>query len=504
MQLEGVTKMLNEITLERTIDDSTYKNDLALLKEKLAQLQRDAKDRKIPVIIVFEGFETSGKGTMINELLLPLDPRGFNAYFIHDETEEEKMRPFLWRYWLKTPSKGRIAIFDQSWYRRVSVETLTNTLALSSYEKSFEDISSFEKQLADDGVLIIKLFLHINKKEQKKRLEALEANDSTAWKVNKATWKMNKDFEVYLDLFEKMIQRTDTEYAPWTVIESNHKKFAKLKMFSTVVDALERKIASVDQKMSSKENASTIVSASDENRVASSILKETDLSKFLTKEQYQEELKICQKRIREIEYEIYSKRIPIMIAYEGWDAAGKGGNIKRMVENCDPRGYEVIPIASPTSEEKEHHYLWRFWNKIPKAGHISIFDRTWYGRVLVERIEGFCTEEEWKRAYREINEMEKQLTNFGVILVKFWLHIDQEEQLRRFEERQNTPSKSYKITEEDWRNRERWSSYETAVDEMLLRTSTTYAPWIVIESNDKYFARIKALKSVIAAAEKQL
>jgi len=208
--------------------------------------------------------------------------------------------------------------------------------------------------------------------------------------------------------------------------------------------------------------------------------------------------------MRDLEHEVYKKRLSVIMVYEGWDAAGKGGNIKRLLKMMDPRGYEVIPIAAPNDIEKAHHYLWRFWKAIPKAGHIAIFDRSWYGRVMVERVEGFCIEEEWKKAYREINEMEEQLVNFGTVLIKFWLQVDRAEQLKRFKERQQNPHKQWKITDEDWRNRKKWIQYKTAVDEMLLRTSTSYAPWTIIESNSKLYARIKVLKTVIEEIEKKL
>ena len=329
----------------------------------------------------------------------------------------------------------------------------------------------------------------------------MAADPATSWKVEKKDWKMNKKYDDYITVYEKMIQETDTEYAPWTIVEAQHKKFAKLKIFTKVADAMQSGLDALAQKPLKEEPADACLPAGD---LASSVLDKIDLAKIMDPQDYKSELKRCQKRIREIEHEIYVRRIPIIIAYEGWDAAGKGGNIKRMVENLDPSGYSVIPICAPNDIEKSHHYLWRFWNKMPKAGHIAIFDRTWYGRVLVERIEGFCTCTQWRRAYREINEMEKQLTNFGTILIKFWLQIDKNEQLRRFEERENTPAKNYKITEEDWRNRDKWDAYETAVNEMLFRTNTTYAPWVVVESEDKHYARIKALKTVIERAEKRL
>lgn len=496
--------MLREIDLSKKVDDAVYKESVKKLKITLSELQRSAKTLGVPVMIVFEGWDAAGKGTLINELLLPLDPRGFNAYFTKEPTEEEFFRPFLWSFWHKTPAKGRIVIFDQSWYRKVSYEKMDKAISKSECENAFDDIKSFERQLSDDGTLIIKFFLHISKKEQKKRLKELEGNPSTSWKVTENDWKHHKQYDGFMTAFEEMIEKTDSEYAPWTIIEADDGKFAKLKMFSAVVEILEEKLEKIKSAQLLKPMLHSQAGQHNSPAVSSSILNGIDLSEALDKADYEKKLKKYQERLREIEYEIYKKRIPVIITYEGWDAAGKGGNIKRLVENLDPRGYEVIPVAAPNDLEKSHHYLWRFWNNIPKAGHIAIFDRTWYGRVLVERVEGFCSEPEWERAYREINEMEKQLVNFGAVLLKFWLHIDKEEQLRRFNERQSIPYKNYKITEEDWRNREKWDAYESAVDEMLFRTSTTYAPWTVVESNNKYFARIKTLKTVIDAVEKRL
>jgi len=235
-----------------------------------------------------------------------------------------------------------------------------------------------------------------------------------------------------------------------------------------------------------------------------SVLDSIDLGLDLSKSRYTQELKRCQKRVAEIEHEVYLKRIPVVIVYEGWDAAGKGGTIRRLVQGLDPRGYEVVPIAAPNDIEKLHHYLYRFWTRLPKAGHITIFDRSWYGRVLVERVERFCSEREWKRAFTEINETERQWADFGTAIIKFWLHIDRDEQLRRFKQRQSIPHKRWKITDEDWRNRDKWNVYREAVDEMLVRTSTSHAPWTVVEANSKHYARVKTLKTVIATLDERL
>jgi polyphosphate kinase 2 (PPK2 family) len=234
------------------------------------------------------------------------------------------------------------------------------------------------------------------------------------------------------------------------------------------------------------------------------MLETVDLSLALDRETYVRQLARRQIQLRELGYQVYVQKRPVVIVYEGWDAAGKGGSIKRLTEKLDPRGYVVYPISAPTGEEKTHHYLWRFWRRVPERGQIAIFDRSWYGRVLVERVEGFATEGEWRRAYREINSFERNLRDFGTVLIKFWIHISREEQLRRFEERRATGYKSWKLTAEDWRNREKWPLYEEAVRDMLLKTSTLDAPWTIVEGNDKYWARVKALSTAVEVLSREL
>ena len=241
-----------------------------------------------------------------------------------------------------------------------------------------------------------------------------------------------------------------------------------------------------------------------EETMRTTVLDGVDVSLTMTKEDYKKRLSVLQKELTRLQNEMYLKRIPVVVALEGWDAAGKGGAIKRLTEPLDPRGYEVVPTAAPNDIEKAHHYLWRFWRAVPKDGHMTIFDRTWYGRVMVERIEGFCSQAEWHRAYREINQMEQNLKDHGVIVLKFWLQIDKDEQERRFNERLEDPEKQWKITDEDWRNREKWDEYVKAVDEMILRTSTTYAPWTIVEADSKYYARIKILETVVRALKNRI
>lgn len=493
--------MLEKIDLSKKVDKKTYRRVMDEAEEKLGLLQRECKDAGIPVILVFEGMGAAGKGVQINRLIQALDPRGFDVYACDRPTEDEQMRPFLWRYWTKTPAKGRIAVFDRSWYRSVQVDRFDGLTREDKLGDAYQDILSFEKQLCDDGTVIMKFFLYIDKDEQKKRFKKLEGSKETSWRVTEEDWNRNKDFDRYLKMNEEMLEKTDTDYAPWVIIEAVDKDYAALKIVSTVMDRLEYELEHrrpEDEKTAQRQESKT------RERFKNGVLSGIDLSKSLTEEEYKTRLKKLQKRLAELHSELYRLRIPVVIGFEGWDAGGKGGAIKRLTSNLDPRGYRVNPTAAPNDIEKVHHYLWRFWNSVPKAGHIAIFDRTWYGRVMVERIEGFCSEAEWRRAYQEINEMESHMANAGAVVLKFWLHIDKNEQERRFRERQANPAKQWKITDEDWRNREKWDQYEEAVNEMLIRTSTTYAPWIVVEGNDKRYARVKVLQTVVDALEKKV
>ncbi|MGB9611216.1 MAG: hypothetical protein ACPL7M_09625 [Bryobacteraceae bacterium] len=234
------------------------------------------------------------------------------------------------------------------------------------------------------------------------------------------------------------------------------------------------------------------------------MLESLDLTLSLPRDEYMVQLARRQIQLRELGWQVYVQKRPVIIAFEGWDAAGKGGAIRRITEKLDPRGYVVYPISAPEGEDRTRHYLYRFWRRLPPRGQIAIFDRTWYGRVLVERVEGFCTEDAWRRAYKEINSFERQLKDFGTILAKFWIHISRDEQLRRFRERQKTGYKAWKLTAEDWRNRAKWPAYEQAVEDMLLKTSTITAPWRLIEGNDKYYARVKVLSTLVELLSEEL
>jgi polyphosphate kinase 2 (PPK2 family) len=493
--------MLDKVDLNRKVGKADFKQQIEPLQARLGQLQRQAQKLKIPINVVFEGWGASGKGSMINRVLLALDPRGFTVHPILPPTQEELYRPFLWRFWTKLPERGRMAIFDRSWYRRVLNERVNRDVPKKVWERAYDQINAFERQLVDDDAIIVKFFLHISAKEQEKRFKRLERDPATSWRVTKEDWKNHKHYSRFVSALENVFARTDTEYARWQVVPAQNWRYATLKVFQTLVATIE---SGVIRTQAAVPGPPAEVSAQAISTGLVSNLDKADLSRVLDREEYEEQLKTYQAKIRRLEYIVYRERIPVVVAYEGWDAAGKGGNIRRLVQNMDPRGYRVIPIAAPNDYEKAHHYLWRFWEAFPKAGHIGIFDRTWYGRVLVERVEGFCSREDCERSFREINEMEEVWTAYGTVMIKFWLQISKEEQLRRFQAREANPLKQWKITEEDWRNREKWDKYKIAVDEMLYRTSTTYAPWTVVESNDKLYARIKALKTVCTEIERRL
>ena len=493
--------MLEKINLKQVMIKEEYRPEADRLKERLSQLQQQVKQHKLPVLILFDGWSAAGKGSLISKLILNFDPRGCRVHSFVAADEAESRKPLLWRYWEEIPAQGEIAVFDRSWYQDVTTARLETELGRSEWQRRMESIRTMERQLADDGALILKFFLHISRREQKKRLEKLEGDKDTAWRVTGLDWRRNRHYDEYYQVYDEVLEETDTPYAPWHIVGGHDRYSAIIEIYRTVAEEIERAIA---QKQEQRPAPSGPISPGRFDLVDVPKLSEVQLDKAIGEDRYREELKEAQKRLKALHNKLYRKKIPVIVCYEGWDAAGKGGNIKRAAAALDPRGYEVIPIAAPDKAELAHHYLWRFWNRIPKTGHIAIFDRTWYGRVMVERIEGFCTEEAWRRAYREMNEFERELTDWGAVIVKFWIHIDSDEQLRRFTDRQNTPSKQWKITEEDWRNREKWDQYEEAVNDMLRYTSTDFAPWYIIESQDKKFARIKALRVLISAIEDRL
>ena len=439
--------MLEKLDLTKTLSKSEYKEKIMELEPKIGKLQRECKDLGIPVMITFEGYDAAGKGVQIGELIKALDPRGFEVHAVKKETEEEQMHPFLWRFWTKMPSKGRIAIYDSSWYRKVLIDRFEKKTKKKEVADAYRSICSFEEQLTDDGMVLIKIFLAIDKKEQKKRLEKLLSSKETSWRVSEGDLKRNKEFGEYEAINEEMLMRTDTEYAPWNIVEAVDRRFATAKIYAIVARTLAGKVEEVRRKerlgqFKEEEMAEPEKETAQDKKLTESILAKADLSLSYSKEEYRKRLEQLQKKMEKLHGELYRRRIPVVLGFEGWDAGGKGGAIKRLTQKMDPRGYVVHPTASPNDIERAHHYLWRFWVDMPKAGHITIFDRTWYGRVMVERIEGFCTKQEWQRAYKEINDMEHDLASAGAVVLKFWMQIDKDEQERRFRARRRTRTNS--------------------------------------------------------------
>ncbi|MCC6095611.1 MAG: polyphosphate:AMP phosphotransferase [Eubacterium sp.] len=482
--------MLKDFVKAVPPEKEELKEELKAARAQLAGYQMKIKDAKLPVMVIFEGWGAAGKGSVIGKAIHDIDPRFFKVKNFSAPTEEEKRYPFLYRYLLEIPEAGKFTFFDTYWMEEVTKGVLSGDISEKEYKQRINSINTTERSLHDNGYLILKFFFQIGKKEQKKRLEALEADKDTSWRVNEADHEENKHYEQFLDVYDRFLEDTNRSVAPWYIIDAKDKKWAELQVLRFLNQG-------IDTALKNQALASPILQNIFPLKQMPKLNEITLSDKTMTEEDYRVELEALQKELNHLHYELYRKKIPVIIAYEGWDAAGKGGNIKRIAGALDPRGYEVHPIASPEPHEKARHFLWRFWTRLPKTGHIAIFDRTWYGRVMVERLEGFCSENDWQRAYNEINEFEKELTDWGAVVIKFWVQIDNKTQLERFTERQNTPEKQWKITDEDWRNRDKWDLYEGAVNEMIQKTSTTFAPWHILESNDKKYARIKALRIVI-------
>jgi polyphosphate:AMP phosphotransferase len=486
--------MLETVDLNAKLGKAAYREAMEALDIRLGRLQRRATEAGLPVLVVFDGWDAAGKGSVLSRLLQPLDPRGFKVHHVPAPSEQERMFPPMRRFWLRLAPRGRLALFDHSWYRQVFEDRLDDDLKGAKLAEAYERIRVFERQLADDGALIVKFFLHIDKREQARRFKKLGADPAYAWKVGKIERRRHKAYRQLTAAAEAMLQETSTPHAPWNLVPATTDRFAIVRVAEVLATSMER---ALDTPPPSPVRPRRLPRRS-------SPLDRVDLDQALTREKYNKLLPRLQSEVRRLQHLCYATRRSALIVYEGWDAAGKGGNIRRLVRELDPRGYEVMPFAAPSGEEKTHHYLWRFWRALPKGGHWTVFDRSHYGRVMVERVEGFATPEKWGRAFREINEFEQQLAEAGVIVVKFWIHVGKDEQLRRFKAREATPDKQWKITDEDWRNRKKWDAYWEAVSAMIERTSTPHAPWTIVAGNDKLFARAQALQTVIDRVENAL
>ncbi|MDO5041604.1 MAG: hypothetical protein Q4D95_05900 [Peptoniphilus sp.] len=460
------------------------------LGEIIAKYQRICVEENIPVIIMIDGWESSGKGYVLNDLVRDLDAKHYRVS-IFDDFDETDDYSYTSQFWKKIPAKGDFAIFDRSMYYHMFNDLKSND---KIQRLRIKQIMNLEKLLYDDHTILIKFFLHESKKRQSEAIDEYLKDEYRNFLVGKEDIAQNKHYEKYLEHFNLMINGTDFSFSPWNIVSSEDRKIASKHVLGTTIEIIERQIEYIRQRRSLESNWKQPVYK------LSKSLSDFELSKEL-EEEY-DELSSLQKKAGELAYALHTKNVPVVLVFEGMDAAGKGGAIQRLLRKIDARSYNINPTSAPSDVEKDHHYLWRFYNNFPKDGYMSIFDRSWYGRVMVERVEGFANEYEWSRAYGEINNMEKELVDYGTLLIKYLLVISKDEQQSRFESREQ--EKPYKITEEDWRNREKWQEYIDAMDEMLYSTSTGYAPWTIVSGESKKHARIHVLKEFIFRAEEFL
>ncbi len=452
------------------------------------------KQKRFAVLILIEGMDAAGKGETVQLLHKWMDPRHVHTHAFGEPSEDERERPPMWRYWRLLPAKGEIGIFFGAW-QSVGLHRLQT----ENVEEGLEESVRLEKMLVNEDVILLKLWFHLSKEQQKKRLKKLEKNPQTRWRVTEADWKHYKSYDEQRTAAEYFLRRTSTAEAPWSVIAGADSRYRNLTVADILLGALRQRLDHAEPEHAIDRTPSPPPALDRQN-----ILRALDYSLQLGKADYKKELEHWQGRLNRVSRDPDFEQMAAIAVFEGGDAAGKGGSIRRVTEALDPRRYQVIPIAAPTEEERARPYLWRFWRHIPGRGRLRIFDRSWYGRVLVERVEELCSETDWMRAYSEINDLEAQLVRHGIVVCKFWLAITEEEQLKRFEARENTNFKRFKITPDDWRNREKWQAYESAVCDMVDRTSTEIAPWTLVEANDKKFARIKVLKTLCHAIEAAL
>ncbi len=487
--------MFESAEIGKKIDKAEYKREAPKVRTALLAAQKRLGASDLAVVIVIGGVEGAGKSETVNLLLEWLDARGVRVHAMWDPTDEERERPPMWRFWRVLPAKRTLGIFFGSWYSMPIVDRVFKRIGDGELDQALDRIVEFERMLHQEGTLVLKFWMHLSRKVQKKRLRTLERDPAQAWRVTKMDWKFFKKYDTFVRISERALRRTSTAESPWHIIEAKNGRYRDLTVARTLLEALEERLGALDA-------ARPAETAPDRPRAKPvNILNQLDLTQVLSDEDYDTALDRLQAPIALHSRRLRELRKSMILVFEGPDAAGKGGAIRRLTGCMDARNYEVISVAAPTDEERARPYLWRFWRHLPRLGRVTVFDRSWYGRVLVERIEGFCAREDWQRAYTEINAFEEQLTEFGCVLVKFWLMVSPEQQLQRFKDRQVTPYKQYKLTEEDWRNREKWDAYVTAACDMIERTSTHEAPWVLVEADDKNHARIKVLTTVARALE---
>ncbi|MBE9609860.1 polyphosphate:AMP phosphotransferase [Chitinilyticum piscinae] len=490
--------MFESAELGHSIDKQTYKAEEGLLREALLRVQYELKERgDFPVVIILGGVPTAGRGETANLLTEWMDPRYVRTDAFGIPTDEEADRPPFWRFWRVLPPKGRIGVLFGGWYAE-PFWAWNGEKDAAKYDRRIERIVRLEKMLADEGVLVLKFWLHLSQGQLKERLKRLEGDKKTAWRVTESDKQFLKDYGNQIEYYRDLLMRTNLADAPWRVVEAADGNYRNLSVGRQILETMQHQLARTSVKQR-RVDAPPLVSSIDGIR----LLDRLPLDHELDKDQYKKELEALQGRLNGLSRDPRFADLAIVAVFEGMDAAGKGGSIRRITAALDARQYRIVPIAAPTEEERAQPYLWRFWRHLPPHGQLTVFDRSWYGRVLVERVEGFAAPAEWMRAYNEINDFEAQLDDANVLVVKFWLAISNQEQLRRFEERQQIEWKKFKITEEDWRNREKWEDYIQAASDMIERTSTPYAPWHMIGANNKYHARLQILRHLCDAIEQR-
>ena len=491
--------MFESAELGHTIDKERYAREEPALREALLDAQYELlESKKFPVIIIISGVDGAGKGESVNVLNEWMDARHIQTHALAAPSADDTERPAFYRFWRHLPPKGASGIFFTSWYTAPILSRAYRSISKADLDQRMDEARRFERMLVSEGALILKFWFHLSKDQQHARLTKLEKNPKTRWRVTERDWTHFEIYDRFRKVSERALRETSTAEAPWIVVEGADARYRNLTVGRAILSALRARLdAAAPPPVEAAPPPEPPID--DLN-----LLKKLDLTKKVPKEEYKPDLEKLQRKLALLTLDLRFKEISVVAAFEGADAAGKGGAIRRITSALDARLYHLHPIAAPTEEERAQPYLWRFWRHLPRLGKLSIFDRTWYGRVLVERVEGFCSEADWMRAYAEINDFEQQMTDSHSVVVKFWLHIDQDEQLARFKEREATAFKRFKITPDDWRNREKWPAYERAICDMVDRTSTEIAPWTLVESNDKYFARIKILTTLVDRIEEAL
>jgi len=490
--------MFETAEIGNKVDKASFNREAPKIRESLLDVQRRLAGSGLSVIVHIGGVEGAGKSETVNLLLEWMDARGIQVNAIAEPSDEERERPPMWRFWRLLPPKGRIGIFLGSWYTAPIVQRAFGRIDDASFEQALDRIVELETMLVREDTLLLKFWMHVSKQVQKDRLKKLESDPKTSWRVTKQDWKFFKRYDRFRSVSEHALRKTGTAQAPWHIVEASDPRYRFLTVTKTLLASLEERLAAMGARKPRRARPSLPKPAK------VNVINRLDLDKSLSKKEYEKRLPRLQGDLARLTRHLYEQRKSLLLVFEGPDAAGKGGTIRRLTAPMDARLYQVISVAAPSDEERSHPYLWRFWRHLPRLGKVTIYDRSWYGRVLVERVEGFCAPEDWRRAYSEITAFEAQLTDFGILLIKFWLAIGPKEQLRRFKDRETTPYKQYKITEEDWRNRAKWDAYEGAACEMIEKTSTEASPWVIVEANEKSHARIKVLKTVCKTLEKAL